>query len=56
VLAQQTGVPLGRESVRGILKKRKSAPIVLRVASIPPPQTSLMARSHLPPSRTRRRI
>src|SRR5262244_3745574 len=36
VLAQQTGVQLGRESVRGVLKKRTSATTAPPVALIPP--------------------
>ena len=50
VLAQQTGVQLGRESVRGVLKKRREAPIVPPVALIPPQLISPMALSNLPPS------
>ena len=54
VLAQQTGVQVGRERVRGVLKKSTEATIVPRVASIPPPPTSPMARSTLRPSSTGR--
>src|SRR5262249_53490340 len=53
-LAQQTGVQVGRESVRSVLKKRTEATIGPLVASIPPPPTSPMARSTLPPSSTGR--
>src|SRR5438128_137669 len=46
VLAQQTGVQLGRESVRGVLKKRMEAPIVPPVALILPRLISPLALSH----------
>jgi transposase len=52
VLAQQTGVPLGRERVRGVLKKTRSATVVPRGGSIPPPPTSRMPRSHSLPWRS----
>ena len=50
VLAQQTGVQLGRERVRGVLKKTREAPAVPPGDSIRPPRTSPMAPSHSPPS------
>ena len=46
VLAQQTGVQLGRESVRGVLKKTRSATAAPPDDSIRPPRTSPMAPSH----------
>ena len=53
VLAQQTGVQLGRESVRGVLQKTREAPAAPPDDSIRPPRTSPMAPSSSPPSSTR---
>src|SRR2546421_354281 len=53
VLAQQTGVQLGRESVRGVLKKTREATAAPPDDSIRPPRTSPMAPSSSPPSSTR---
>jgi transposase len=44
-----TGVQLGRESVRCLLKKTREAPVVPPGGSIPIPQTSPMPRSNSPP-------
>src|SRR3989449_11331328 len=52
VLAQQTGVQLGRESVRGVLKKTREATAAPPDDSIRPPRTSPMAPSSSPPSST----
>src|SRR5262245_7872891 len=56
VLARETGVQLGRESVRAVLKKKRQATIALPVASIPTPLTSPMVRLHWPPSSTKRAV
>src|SRR5256712_11838937 len=48
VLAQQTGVQLGRESVRCVLKKTRSATAAPPDDSIRPPRTSPMAPSNSP--------
>jgi len=56
VFARDTGVHLGRESVRGVLQKQREAPIALPVASIPPPLTSRMVRVNGPPSSPRRAV
>jgi transposase len=45
-LARETGVPLGRESGRGVVKKRLEAPIVPPGVLIPIPQTSRLAPAH----------
>ena len=52
--ARETGVQLGRESVRGVLKKKRYATIVPPVAWILPRLISPMARSNWPPSSTGR--
>ena len=52
VLAQQTGVPLGRASVRGLLKKTRSAPAVPLDGSIPRRLISPMALLHSLPGST----
>src|SRR2546426_11725665 len=49
VFARETGVQLGRESVRGVLKKTREAPVDLLGDSIPLQLTSLMALSTLLP-------
>jgi transposase len=49
VFAQQTGVQLGRESVRGVLKKTREVPVVPLDASIPTLLTSPMPRSNSRP-------
>src|SRR5262245_23300040 len=54
VLARATGVQLGRESVRGVLKKTREASTAPRAAWLPPRLISPMVRSHSPPSNTRR--
>src|SRR6266581_8102036 len=46
VLAQQTGVQLGRESVRGVLKKTREATAAPPGGAIPPRPTSPLARSN----------
>ncbi len=56
VLAQQTGVQLGRESVRCALKKRISATTALPVAWLPPRLSLPMALSNSPLSNTRRAV
>jgi transposase len=45
VLGRETGVQLGRESVRGMLKKTREAPAVPRGGSLLPRPTSPMALS-----------
>jgi transposase len=45
VFARETGVQLGRESVRGVLKKTREAPAVPPGGSIPPRPTSPLALS-----------
>src|ERR671925_1450580 len=52
VLAQQTGIQLGRESVRCVLKKTRSATAVPLAGSLPPQLISPMALSNSPPSST----
>src|SRR6266699_2059754 len=54
VLAQQTGVHRGRESVRGVLKKTREATVVPQGGSIPTPRTSRMPHSHSLPWSTER--
>src|SRR5215813_14067201 len=54
VLARETGVQLGRESVRGVLKNKTSATTAPPVALIPPRLSSPMALSNWPPSSTGR--
>src|SRR5262245_19639768 len=49
-LARETRVHLGRERVRGMLKKRLAAPSVPPGVLSPPPPTSRMAHSPSPPS------
>jgi len=49
VLAHQTGLQLGRESVRCVLKKTRSATAVPLAGSIPPRLISPMALSNSPP-------
>jgi transposase len=56
VLAQQTGVHLGRESVRCVLKKTRSATAAPPDGSIPTPLTSPMVRWNLPPWSTGRAV
>ena len=53
VLAQQTGVQLGRESVRGVLKKRREAPTAPPGVLIPPRLSSPTALLHSPLSSTK---
>ena len=48
VLARQTGVPVSRESVREVLKKRTEAIVVPPGGSILPPLTLLMPHSNSP--------
>src|SRR4030095_5418743 len=45
VLARETGIPLGRETVRGVLKKMRGPTAALPADSIPTRPTSPMARS-----------
>src|SRR2546429_4929106 len=52
VFAQQTGVQLGRESIRGVLKKTREPTAAPPDGSIPPLLTSRMVLLHLPPSST----
>ena len=52
VLTQQTGIQLGRESVRCVLKKTRSATAVPLAGSLPPRLISPMALSNSPPSST----
>ena len=54
VFARETGVQLGRESVRGVLKKTREAPAVPPGGSIPPRPTSPMALSTSLPWSTER--
>ena len=56
VLARETGVQLGRESVRGVLQKTRYASTAPLAKGIPPRLISLTARSHSPPSHTRRAV
>jgi len=54
VFARETGVQLGRESVRGVLKNTREAPAVPPGGSIPPRPTSPMALSNSLPWSTER--
>ena len=54
VLARETGVQLGRESVRGVVKKTREASTGPRADWLLPRLISPPARSHSPPSNTRR--
>ena len=54
VLARETGVQLGRESVRGVLQKTRYASTAPLAKGIPPRLISLMARSNSPPSKSAR--
>ena len=56
VLARETGVQLGRERVRGVLKKRREAPIAPPGGLILIPLTSRMVLLNLPPSSTRHAV
>jgi transposase len=56
VFARETGVLLGRESVRGVLKKSRYAPIAPPGGLILIPLTSRMVLLNLPPSSTRHAV